>query len=99
MSDAAEDDMPPRRDEVELFLSRPVEYQGKTHASVNLREPSVAEWVDAQSEPGLRATAKLMFLVSGVPFPATLKFPVSTVAEADLFFTGFMLPARKTPAN
>lgn len=98
-ADIDTDDLPPRRRELEIFLPAPVEYQGRTHLSVKLREPTAGEWADAGDERGFRATAKLMALVSGVPMQATLRFPVSAAAEADRFFAGFLLPARPTPES
>lgn len=78
-SDVPEEPEPPQEGDAELF------------AAMELREPTVAEIELAGA--GMRGVAKLVSLVTGMPFRTALRMPRSVATRADAYFAGFETPS------
>lgn len=77
-------------DERLITLRKPVKIGDITYDTLQLREPTAAEWEQWDGLEGVKADVKAVAVVSGVPEPAIRQIGSRDLLEAARFIAGFL---------
>lgn len=87
MADAVET---PAEDELTITFRKPIVVGGETYTSVNLQEPTAAQWLLWSDLEGLAADIKAVAIVGGIPEPAVRQMGARDLRKASEFIATFL---------
>lgn len=76
-------------DELTITLRKPVEHAGISYATMTLREPTGAQWLEWDKLDGLDRNLTAITVISGMPKPAVAKIGVRDLREAQDYLNAF----------
>lgn len=87
--DEPTDDLAALPDELTITLRKPVKFGDATYATLELREPTGAEWLVWDKLTGVEANIKAIATVSGLPEGAVRQIGARDLVEAGRFIDHF----------
>lgn len=77
-------------DELTITLRKPIEFAGITYTTLQLREPTAAEWAQFDKLSGVEMDVKAVATISGVPEAAVKQIGTRDLIHAARFIARFL---------